>query len=195
MAWQTDIPNTAGFLTAQLVGTVGSSGNSSGGVGKPGTGASTVTGVAIQKNSTTDVSFVVTSLVGVVSDALIGLYLIHPNVGDLELRLLSPLGTSVIIFDNRGGSGDDIGSQSSLCIFDDDAPALISAGAAPFTGVFRPDNPMTAFGGQAPNGTWKLRVVNSGSQNGTLGIATLMVGTTSQQSIGGKRSTGLIWPR
>lgn len=195
MAWQTEIPNAAGVLTALLVGTVEGGGSGSGSVGKGGTKATTVTGIDLPKNSQVDVSFVVDGMDGDVTDVLLGLYIIHERVGDIELRLLSPDLTSIVLFDNRGGAGDNIGTRTVLCVFDDAAATAIAAGAPPYTGEFRPEQPFTGFAGLEPNGTWKLRVINSGQQAGTLGATTLLVGTTSQESIGGNVLTGQLWPR
>ncbi len=195
MAWLTDTANVAGVLTAKLVGTVEASGSSGGSVGKGGTKATTVTGIALPRHSTVDVNFVVADMAGTVTDTLIGLYVIHSQVGDIELRLVHPDGTSVVLFDNRGGAGDNIGTQAGLCIFDDLAATAIASGSPPYVGSFRPDASMDAVNGRDPNGTWKLRAINSGSQAGTIGATTLLVGTTSQESVGGGRLTGLLWPR
>jgi hypothetical protein len=44
-------------------------------------------------------------------------------------------------------------------VFDDEAPANISQGAAPYTGAFRPQNDqLSRFDGQQQQGTWTLRV-------------------------------------
>lgn len=195
MGWQTAVPDVAGFLTVTMVGTVEGSGNGGGGVGQGGTHSSSISGVDIPRNATTDVPLSVDGLDGVVSDVLMGLYLIHNRVGDLELRLISQAGTSILLFDNRGGLGDNIGVRASLCIFDDAATTAIAAGAAPYTGRFRPEAPLSGVNGEAPNGTWKLRIINSGNQGGTLGFWTLLVGSTSQDSIGGSPLTGFLLPR
>ncbi len=196
MAWLTDIPDVAGVITGRMVGTVEGGGTATGSVGKGGAKATTVTGVALPKNATVDVSFVVAGMDGTVTDVLVGLHLIHSNVGDLELRLLSPLGTSIVLFDNRGGNGDNLGSQDSLCVFDDTAAAAIAAGVAPFTGSFRPESPFTGYDGEAPNGTWKVRVINTGGQDGTMSVTTLLVGTTATGigAVAGP-TTGQLWPR
>jgi len=41
-------------------------------------------------------------------------------------------------------------------IFDDEAATPIDLGAAPFTGRFRPQQPLSAFRSRDPNGTWTL---------------------------------------
>ena len=78
----------------------------------------------------------------------------HTWISDFELSLASPAGTVVVLFDERGGSGDNMCSTT----FDDAAAGPISGGAPPFTGTFRPETVLSAFNGESPNGTWNLRV-------------------------------------
>ncbi|NUO18032.1 proprotein convertase P-domain-containing protein [bacterium] len=78
----------------------------------------------------------------------------HTFDGDLEIALVSPSGTEVVLSNNNGGAGNDFVNT----VFDDEAVTPISAGAAPFTGSFRPDVPLSAFNGEDPNGTWTLVV-------------------------------------
>ena len=82
----------------------------------------------------------------------------HTFVGDLVIKLTSPQGTAVTLINRAGGSGnnfcntvlDDEGGESSI--------QSISASGAPYTGTFIPANPLAAFRGQDPNGTWILNV-------------------------------------
>jgi uncharacterized repeat protein (TIGR01451 family) len=78
----------------------------------------------------------------------------HTYTGDLTLRLLAPDGTTVTLANQRGGMGDDYTDT----IFDDSAATLIGAGTAPFTGTYRPDQPLSAFTGKSTGGVWKLAV-------------------------------------
>jgi subtilisin-like proprotein convertase family protein len=92
--------------------------------------------------------------------------LTHTFVGDLLITLISPRGTSVVLSDKRGGSGDNFRNT----VFDDEAGRAIADGSAPFTGSFRPDGLLSAFDGQDAFGTWTLRVedqafIDSGSIN------------------------------
>jgi Secretion system C-terminal sorting domain len=58
----------------------------------------------------------------------------------------------VNIVDNVGGSGDNfIGT-----ILNDSASTPIASGTAPFTGSFRPSNPLTPFNGAFTSGYWTL---------------------------------------
>ena len=61
----------------------------------------------------------------------------HTFDGDLEITLIGPGGSpSVTLVNNRGSSGDNFTNT----VFDDEAATAISAGAAPFTGSFRPES-------------------------------------------------------
>jgi hypothetical protein len=59
---------------------------------------------------------------------------------------------SVLLIANRGGSGDNfIGT-----VLNDSAFIPISSGTAPFTGQFRPEQPLNVFNGLLVNGPWVL---------------------------------------
>jgi subtilisin-like proprotein convertase family protein len=95
---------------------------------------------------------------GVVEDLDVKLGLIeHDWVADLEIGLQAPDGTTVLLVDNTGGSGRDYRDT----ILDDEASVSIAsatAANAPFTGRWRPAQPLSAFDGKPIAGTWRLRV-------------------------------------
>src|SRR5262249_30866742 len=78
---------------------------------------------------------------------------------DLRITLTSPAGTTVTLFNRRGGSGDNLTNTR----FDDEAGTSIASGAAPFNGTYRPDGLLSAFDGQSTKGTWTLRVTDNAS--------------------------------
>lgn len=124
-------------------------------------------------------SVVVGGVAAPVSDVDVRVNITHTWAGDLELRLISPSGTVVPLALRRGGSGDNFVNT----IFDDQAPTAISAGAAPFTGRFRPESPLAALVGQQANGSWQLRVSDhAGLDTGTLLNWSLIV-TTEQSAV------------
>lgn len=118
---------------------------------------------------------------GSVEDVNVSVRLNHTFDGDLEIRLIHPDGTSVMLSDNRGGGGDNFGSGANDCSgvptrFDDSAAIAISVGAAPFAGSFRPDSPLSALNGKSTNGTWKLRISDTASlDTGTVFCVTLEI--------------------
>ncbi|NNM23403.1 MAG: hypothetical protein HKO54_07600, partial [Flavobacteriaceae bacterium] len=96
----------------------------------------------------------------------VALDITHTWAGDLEIYLVSPAGTELILSDNNGGSGDDyIGT-----IFQDGG-ADITAGSPPFTGTFAPQGGTFAatFAGESITGDWDLKICDTaGGDTGTV---------------------------
>jgi subtilisin-like proprotein convertase family protein len=89
----------------------------------------------------------------------------HTFDGDLVLTLIAPDNTPVTLVANRGGSGDNFTNT----VLDDAAATAISAGSAPFTGTFRPEQLLSTMSGRAMNGTWQLKAVdNAAMDTGTI---------------------------
>jgi subtilisin-like proprotein convertase family protein len=87
----------------------------------------------------------------------------HTWVGDLAFTLVSPSGTSVRLFDAPGGPNNN-GHNFCQTTLDDAATASIQAvtpAQAPFTGIFKPLSPLSAFAGNEASGTWTLHVSDS----------------------------------
>ncbi|HLP85204.1 MAG TPA: zinc-dependent metalloprotease family protein [Phycisphaerales bacterium] len=78
--------------------------------------------------------------------------------GDMTYTLISPAGTRVTLFNQRGGSGNHLCNT----LFDDSAStAIASVGTTLtnlFSGAWRPESPLSAFNGQSPLGTWNLEL-------------------------------------
>lgn len=84
----------------------------------------------------------------------VGVNIQHTFVGDLKLSLIGPDGTTVVLSTQNGGGG----ANYTGTVFDDTAVTPITAGVAPFSGSFRPEQPLAAFAGKAISGAWRLRV-------------------------------------
>ena len=80
----------------------------------------------------------------------------HPFVSDLEIKLVSPKGTIVPLFNRRGGSSDNLTNTT----FSDLAPTSIATGAAPFFGTYKPEGLLAALRGANASGVWKLVVAD-----------------------------------
>lgn len=79
----------------------------------------------------------------------------HNNVSDLEVRLVSPAGTEVLICKNVGGTGNNFTNTG----FKYDYTTPIANGTAPFNGSYKPQGDLGLFNnGQTGNGTWLLKV-------------------------------------
>ncbi|HEU4768173.1 MAG TPA: proprotein convertase P-domain-containing protein, partial [Pyrinomonadaceae bacterium] len=150
---------TTGALSAPLPAVTRSSGNIA---------------VPILDLTTVEVPITVTET-GIVDDINVRVRINHPFDGDLEIRLVHPDGTAVLLSDNRGSTGDNYGTGANDCagtptVFDDSASAAISAGVAPYAGSFRPEQPLAGLAGKPTNGVWKLRVTDTANQDqGTIG--------------------------
>ncbi len=72
----------------------------------------------------------------------------------LVLSLIAPSGRQVTLVNYQNISGNEM----LRARFSDLAPTAIGSGTAPYTGTFRPTGALTLFGGEDPNGTWRLEV-------------------------------------
>ena len=99
-------------------------------------------------------------LVGSQSEAFtfgVSLDILHTWVSDLEAKLESPSGKEITLFSEIGGDGDNfIGT-----VLRDDASLSINDGSAPFSGTFRPEQPLSTFVREDPIGDWTL-VISDG---------------------------------
>lgn len=116
------------------------------------------------------------------ADLAVTLNIVHPNVGDLTVRLDSPDGTRHALLSRVGGSGDNFTGT----IFDDQAtqPIPTTSSSAPFTGTFKPREPLAQLIDQNVAGPpWKLNVSDQVAGNaGTLVSWSLRVGDEVIQS-------------
>ncbi|GAA4608390.1 S8 family serine peptidase [Actinoplanes octamycinicus] len=86
----------------------------------------------------------------------------HTWVGDLTGTLTAPDGRTATLFSRRGTSGNN------LCqvVFDDAAStpfATVLSDAAPFTGTWKPNEPLSALRTSPVDGTWTFKVTDSAS--------------------------------
>ena len=113
------------------------------------------------------------------ADFAVALNVLHPFDGDLTVRLDSPDGTRVALFSRVGDSGDNFTGT----IFDDQATQPITSGSAPFTGTFKPREPLAQLIDQTVAGTWKLNVSDQAAADmGSLQSWSLRVGDQVFQS-------------
>lgn len=147
----------------------------------------------------TDLDFVIdgSSCSGIADEPSPGLN--HAAVHDLVLTLTSPSGTTVTLMDRPG---DEVNSGSNFCntVLDEDVnnPGVqdIISADAPFSGTFYPANPLSAFIGENPNGTWTLHVSDHAAANtGQVNAFSLVITDDSShcddrvQTVGGYVST------
>jgi subtilisin-like proprotein convertase family protein len=102
---------------------------------------------AIPDNNLTGVTSLlpVANLTGTLVDVNVSVNISHTYKGDLTVTLIHPDGTAVILHNKTGGSADNVNTT--------------------FDTVTAPAQPLTALNGKTPNGTWRLRMVDSAAQD------------------------------
>jgi len=100
----------------------------------------------------------------------------HTYVGDLVGSLTAPSGAKATVFQRNGGSG------KNLCqvVFADTAAtafSTVTSANAPFTGTWRPTQPLTGgLAGAAVDGTWTFSVVDvAGGDAGSIRAVALHI--------------------
>lgn len=81
----------------------------------------------------------------------------HTFVNDLQITLISPIGTMVRLINHTDGSGNNFAQT----ILDDSAAVSIQSAIssqAPFNGTWSPYQPLSTFLGEPANGIWQLEV-------------------------------------
>lgn len=86
----------------------------------------------------------------------------HSYTQDLELVLVSPKGTVVVLASGLGGQGDDY----ARTVFTDAATIAIGAGQPPFRGRYAPQQPLGVLAGEDVAGNWRLIVRDKASGDG-----------------------------
>ncbi|MBE2281275.1 MAG: S8 family serine peptidase, partial [Ignavibacteriaceae bacterium] len=131
----------------------------------------------IRDNQNTLDTIIVPSSPALIAKVLVRLdTIIHTFTGDLDIYIKAPNGTEVELSTDNGSSGDNY----IMTVFDDDAATSITSGTAPFTGSFRPEQPLTVLNGTPASGAWILRVFDDASADtGHLKSWTLTIITTS----------------
>jgi len=164
------------------------SGNGAGGVAITGAGGGTSYYPSFDVpqsilDFTTAVSTIEVPETATVTDVNVRLDITHTWVGDLTITLVNPDGLDVQLAVRVGGSGDNYAGT----VFDDDPGGYlpISAGSAPFSGIWYPDTPLSQFDGSLAKGTWSLLVNDAaGGDVGTLNWWSLEFTTNGNEVAG-----------
>jgi subtilisin-like proprotein convertase family protein len=93
----------------------------------------------------------------------VGVRISHTFVSDNVIRLLTPGGRLITLFQNNDNGTDDFGTGATNCggtqtLFSDTAGTAIAAGAPPYAGSFRPVQPLSQANGGPARGLWTLIV-------------------------------------
>ena len=98
----------------------------------------------------------------IISDVNVTLNINHEFNADLDVKLIGPDGTEVILFEDEGGAGDNFTNTT----LDDAASSTIDTGSPPFTGTFRPQGNLSDFNGLQSAGNWTLSITDDGFGDG-----------------------------
>lgn len=100
----------------------------------------------------------------ILSDVNVGVTINHTWIADLQLFLIAPDGTTVLIYDRSCAPG--IRRENINAVFDDAADAKVCDNSKPAVwGTTKPDNLLSAFNGLSSAGTWKLKIVDNAAQD------------------------------
>ncbi len=118
-----------------------------------------------------EVPFTVSGITGNTGEVTFSLYLTHTYVGDLDITLVAPDNSTVVLSKNSGNApttsptGAAFGTACGTYLtLSDLGTATIDTQVTPpaIVGTFRPHSALDAFNGKNPNGTWKLRLQDFG---------------------------------
>jgi serine protease len=127
--------------------------------------------LAVRGGSTTTSTVTITKDI-TIADLKVTVLLSYPHLSDLVIRLTGPGGTSVLLSNRDGGSGNNLVSA----VFSDAASTTLNQAKAPFSGSYRPDTPLSVFDSKDARGTWTFTVqdVVAGT-SGSLSFFTLNI--------------------
>lgn len=97
----------------------------------------------------------------IIRDLNVSLSITHTAAFDLQLSLRSPWGKRVLLVETYPFTGYYPGADYDSTTFDDEADASIEDGTPPFSGSYRPVQPVAAFDGRDAYGPWRLQVYDA----------------------------------
>jgi len=119
--------------------------------------------MTIPVNSTVNKSISIPTT-GSVLDIDMNLSISHTYDKYLNLYLVSPTGRHVMLSTKNGIDLD----HYSNTVFNDEAAVYINQGRPPYSGSYRPEQPLALFDDSASNGNWSLKIINAGGVQGSL---------------------------
>ncbi len=98
----------------------------------------------------------------IIDDVNVTINVDHTFLGDLDVKLIAPNGTEVILADRIGSSSDNFTNT----VFDDEATTAIASGSAPYTGLFQPAESLSVLDGLSSAGDWTLEILDNANIDG-----------------------------
>ena len=106
------------------------------------------------------------------------LNLTHTFTGDLDITLQAPNGSTIILSDDNGGTGENYTNT----VFSTSGGSIIS-GSAPFTGTYTPEQAFSNLTGSA-DGTWTLNIYDdAGGDTGNFANFSITIPATSTSTV------------
>jgi len=118
---------------------------------------------------------------GTVSGVTVEFDILHTFTSDLVITLRSPDGRGVTLVNREGGSGNHFFDT----VFDDRSSSSIVNARPPFTGRFRPDEPLRGLDGVEANGQWTLEIDDTEAQDGGFLVGWSLGLTVQRETVSG----------
>jgi len=137
----------------------------------------------INDNATTTVtkSYSAGGFPAIISDVNVAIDITHTWVGDIALRVKSPAGTTINLWNNNCLTGDNLfwvaddeGIASNLCV------DYHTSGQNINLTILSPTTPLSLLDGQDATGTWEMTVAdNAAGDNGTVNKLTVFIAASA----------------
>jgi len=98
----------------------------------------------------------------IITDVNVTVNITHTWNADLDIYLISPLGSIVELSADNGGSGNNYNNVT----FNDASTNTLPTGNATISGTYHPKGTLADFNGQNSNGNWTLRVIDDENGDG-----------------------------
>ncbi|PKB16490.1 reprolysin-like metallopeptidase [Flavobacterium sp. 5] len=124
-------------------------------------------------------TIVVPATTSLVSDVNFNVSFTHEYISDVQIEVVSPKGTTVKLFNSQCKA-----VNSSLALAFDDLGGALSCGKTTSQTIV-PINFLSAFNGENPQGTWKLRFRDTGAgDTGTINTASIQICSSAYATLG-----------
>jgi len=135
---------------------------------------------AIPESETFDEkTIVVPAMDSQITDVNFNVSFTHTYISDVQIQVVSPQGTTVELFDKSCGA-----TSTSLALTYDDLGGALSCGVTTAQTVI-PASVLSAFNGENPQGTWKLRFRDVGQDDkGTINSASIQICSSTYVPLG-----------
>ena len=97
-----------------------------------------------------------------ITDVNVTVNITHTYNDDLDIFLISPIGTIIELSTDNGGSFNDYNNVT----FDDDSGNTLPPGDFALTGDYQPEESLTGFNGENSSGNWILRIIDDANIDG-----------------------------